>query len=551
MTGRIPAAEAVRRLFVRLVFGVAVLALPAQCLFGVNCPVVKHTPPTEADKALLAADYIKAEGLYRADLAAHPGDVDATTGLVRTLLREQKVLEAEEAVKTALAATPNSAAFLTLRGEVEFRQGEPWVVEQTVLASYKLDPCNPRTRLLYARFAQVNSRYATARQQILLAHQFDPQDSEIRVAWIETLPPAQRITEMEAYLSAPTGDESATLRQMKSDLDRWKRQAAEPPRICHLVSATTSAEIPFIKLIGYAGHTRASGLALGLNSTTARLQLGAGEGGLTVYRPVAERAGLKRLSPSEPGGPGSKPTYTAFADSIKFGNLEFHDCALKVIDASSPDDDGDGLIGIDVFSDFLLTLDYPMRKLQLAPLPVRPQQASAPTPSLHTDRTEDSELANSQAADRYIASEMKDFSQILRVGKSLILPAGVSGRTPPSDPSAEKIKLFILDLGASATNISPGVAMDVSKVYEKDMGGPAGQSHKIMVADEISYSFAHMSQKVNNVYTADTSAVSKSMGMDIAGFFGANTFELLIMHIDYRDGLVKFEYIPNRGYKFE
>jgi len=39
--------------------------------------------------------------------------------------------------------------------------------------------------------------------------------------------------------------------------------------------------------------------------------------------------------------------------------------------------------------------------------------------------------------------------------------------------------------------------------------------------------------------------------MEISGFFGANTFQLLTMHIDYRDGLVKFEYIPNRGYKFE
>src|SRR5580658_7572836 len=185
---------------------------------------------------------------------------------------------------------------------------------------------------------------------------------------------------------------------MKADLDRWKNRAGEPQRACKLASAATSADIPFIKLIGYTGHTRASGLEIGLNSTTARLQLGAGEGGLTVYRPVAERAGLKRLTPSEPGAfPGAKPTYSAYADSIKIGSLEFHDCVLKVIDGSSPDDDGDGLIGIDVFSDFLLTVDYPMRKLQLAPLPVRPQQASAPAPSLQTDRTQDSELANPQA----------------------------------------------------------------------------------------------------------------------------------------------------------
>jgi tetratricopeptide (TPR) repeat protein len=552
MKEQIAAAETAnrsrRRLLPGMVLAFAVLGLSAHSLFGVSCPVVKHKPDTDADKALLDADYAKAESLYSADLTAHAGNVDAAVGLVDTFLREQKVLDADEASKSALAATPNSAALLTLRGEVLFRQGQPWDVEKIVLDSYKLDPCNPRTRLLFARFAQVSSRYATARQQIQLAYQFDPQDAEIRAAWIQTLPISQRITEMQSYLSAPTGDDSGTRAEMKADLDRWKKQAGEPPRACRLTSTATSADIPFIKLIGYGGHTRASGLEMGLNSTTARLQLGAGEGGLTVYRPVAERAGLKRLTPSEPGAfPGAKPTYSAYADSIKIGSLEFHDCVLKVIDGSSPDDDGDGLIGIDVFSDFLLTVDYPMRKLQLAPLPVRPQQASAPAPSLQTDRTQDSELANPQAADRYIAPEMKDYTQIYRVGKSLILPAGLTGEKA-KDPSAAAIRLFILDLGAPETNVSFGVAMDVSKVHEQNVPGGPG---KIRVADEITYNFAHMSQKVNGVVTTDTSGVSKNTGMEISGFFGANTFQLLVMHIDYRDGLVKFEYIPNRGYKFE
>jgi hypothetical protein len=533
-----------------LVLVSAVLGLSARCLFAVNCPVVKHNPPSDADKALLAADYSTAESLYRAGLAAHPGDVDATVGLVHTLLREQKVLDADEAVKTALddeeaakpapAASPNSAALLTLRGEVEFRQGEPWVVEQTVLASYKLDPCNPRTRLLFARFAQVNSRYAAARQQIGLAHQFDPQDPEIRAAWIQTLPLPQRITEMEAYLSAPTGDDQETLRQMHSELDRWKKQTGEPARACRLVSTAAPADIPFINLMGYNRTTRAFGLEMSLNGKPVRLQLGAGEGGLAVYRSAAERAGLKRLSQSEPGGPGGKPTYSAYADSIKVGSLEFQNCVVKVIDSGSPYDDGDGLIGMDVFSDYLVTEDYPMRKVQLGPVPVRPAEGTAPVPSLTTNvaQADDPVAAPAGPFDRYIAPEMKDYTQIYRVANNLILPAVLN---------ASKVRLFILDLGASETTISPGIAMDVSKVHEVDMGG----RQKVIVADEITYNFAHMSQKVKGVVAADTSMTSKNLGMEISGFIGANTFSLLIMHIDYRDGLVKFEYIPNRGYKFE
>ncbi len=101
----------------------AVLCLSARCLFAASCSVVKPHPPTEADKALLAADYAKAADLYRADLASHPGDAELTIGLVHALLRQQKVEEAADQVKASLAAAPNSAALMTLRGEVELRQG--------------------------------------------------------------------------------------------------------------------------------------------------------------------------------------------------------------------------------------------------------------------------------------------------------------------------------------------------------------------------------------------------------------------------------------------
>jgi len=47
-------------------------------------------------------------------------------------------------------------------------------------------------------------------------------------------------------------------------------------------------------------------------------------------------------------------------------------------------EDQDGLIGMDVFSRFLVTLDYPMRKLGLSPLPPRPGDAASPSSSLKT-----------------------------------------------------------------------------------------------------------------------------------------------------------------------
>jgi hypothetical protein len=83
-----------------------------------------------------------------------------------------------------------------------------------------------------------------------------------------------------------------------------------------------------------------------------------------------------------------------------------------------------------------------------------------------------------------------------------------------------------------------------------EIKGISGKVEKVFTADQITFTFGHMSQKVYDVASFDTSNISKSVGMDISGFLGAATLKLLTIHIDYRDGLVKFDYDANRGYKF-
>ena len=146
--------------------------------------------------------------------------------------------------------------------------------------------------------------------------------------------------------------------------------------------------------------------------------------------------------------------------------------------------------------------------------------------------------------DRYIAPEMKDYTPVYRVGHALILPASLNG---------EKLKLFILDTGSWATSISPQAAREVTKVHSEDsvqVEGINGKVEKVYSADELTFYFAHLSQKVYRVASFDTSRISKSINMEISGLLGATTLDLLTIHIDYRDGLVKFDYDPNRGYRF-
>ena len=569
------------RRIVRAVLLTAVLCLPGKSLLAVSCRLVQHPPPSEADKALLGADYAKAAALYQAGLASHPGDEELTMGLVHALLRQQKVQEATDAVKASLAVAPSSAALITLRGEVELRQGTPWLALQTALDSNKLDVCNARSHLLLARLGRLNSLYASSRKQLEVAHQLDPLDPDIRREWIQTLPLKQRIAEMEEYLSTPRGFDEEDLHRWRLYLENLKKMAAEPHKACHLISPAASTEIPFAMIMRDPIHIRAFGLDVKVNGRNSRLQIDTGADGLLVTQSVAKHAGLKSFSQTEMSGIGDqgfKPGYTAYADSIRIGNLEFQDCEVRVLDSRSTMEDADGLIGMDVFAHFLVTLDYPKRKLLLGPLPPRPGEAAA-APALKTSTAEpdDSSVSTEPAKaaqqdkpvaqpgvtaqsgapapaqnvavptaaahgpyDRYIAPEMKDYIPVYRNGHQLILPAAIDNG---------KLKLFILDTGSFATTISPQAAREVTKVrsdYFTHVKGLSGNVEKVYSADEITFHFAHLAQKVNGVVSFDTSRFSKAAGMEISGFFGATTLNLLTMHIDYRDGLVKFDYDPKR-----
>ena len=542
---------------------IAVLCFPVERLHAATCKVAQHPAPSEADKALLSADYEKAAGLYQAGLASHPGDAELTAGLVHALLRQQKVQEAADAVKASLAVAPNSAPLITLRGEVEYRAGMPWVAGQSALDSDKLDVCNARNHLLLADLERLNSMYATSRKQLEMAHRLDPEDPQIRGEWIRTLPLKQRIAEAEAYISAPRGLDEEDMRRWRLFLENQKKLAAEPHKACHLVSPATSTEIPFTSIMRDAVHRAAFGLDVKLNGRNARLQIDTGADGLLVTRSVAQHAGLKPFSETEMSGvgdQGNKPGYNAYADTIRIGNLEFQDCAVRVLDSRNAMEDADGLIGMDVFSQFLVTLDYPMRKLLLGPLPPRPGEAAAAAPSLKTnggerDDTDAAAKAPAQNAaapaadvhgpyDRYIAPEMKDYTPVYRIGHMLVQPAALS---------SDKLKLFVLDTGAMTTTISPAAAREVTKIHTDDrfhVKGLSGDVEKVYLADEVTFHFAHLSQKVNGVVSYDISHISKSANIEISGFLGASTLNQLTIHIDYRDGLVKFDYDPNRGYRF-
>jgi predicted aspartyl protease len=529
---------------------------------AVRCTVVPAHAPSEAENAFLHSDYDRATTLYQAQLQERPNDSALTIGLMQVFLKQQKVKEADDVVQKALAQNPKSAILLTALGEVQYREGTPWLAGTSADAAMKIDPCYPQLRLLNAELLRLSSYYAAAAKEITVAQSLDPHDPQIRRRWLETLPLKERIAELETYLSAGSGNDAETMRRLHFYLDYLKQQLIEPHKACRLVSDTETATVPFAAMMRDANHIRTFGLDVKFNDHNARLEIDTGASGLVISRSVADHAGLKQFSRTEMGGVGSegrKAAYTAFADDIKIGSLEFHDCTVTVIEKGNVAD-SDGLIGMDVFSRFLITLDYPMRKLLLAPLPRRPDDAAPAKPTLETRSGADDDAGERPAdtaeampstpkptpggpRDRYIAPEMTHWTHIYRIGHQLLIPAALNN-------TAEK--MFILDTGSFSTTISPEAAREVTKIHSSDINvkGISGKVDKVYTADSITFRFANISQKVQDVVAFATPSISKNLNMEVSGFIGYTALAQMTIGIDYRDGLMKFDYAANRGYKY-
>lgn len=528
--------------------------------YAVQCAVVHSHPPSPAEQAYLKGDFEHAVTLYQEDIQSRPNDSELILGLVHALLKQQKVQDAADVVQKALAQNSKAIPVLAAEAEVQYRAGTPWLAAATTSAALKMDLCNPELHLVEAKILRLNSYYASAAKELGFAHALEPDNPDVRLQWLATLPLTERISQLEAYLATPTGDDAEELKHLRLYLDFLKKESEQPHKACRLVSDTASTTIPFDLLMRDPTHIEAYGLNVKLNDHNARLAIDTGAGGIIISRSVANRAGLQRFSQSVAAGIGNRgeqSAYTAYADSIKIGSLEFRDCNVEVLDQRSVVD-SDGLIGMDVFSRFLVTLDYPMRKLILGPLPPRPGETTANKPALETANAPDEDAGDGSASassgpsgqaaprgphDPYIAPEMKEWIPVFRVGHTLMLPASLN---------KSATKLFILDTGAFSTTITPAVAREVTKVHSDNfttVKGISGKVDNVYRADEITFIFAHLSQKVSGVVTFDTPNLSKDIGMDIAGLIGITALGQTTMKIDYRDGLVNFTYDPNRGYR--
>ena len=496
-------------------------------------------PPIKAALQLYReGKFSEAEAAYSAILKDDPASSSAYVGLARVQLKQKRVDAAADSVAKAVKLSPNSDEVQVMQGELAFRQGHIADAERLFTPIIRKGAAgDARANLGLGRVYWVSSYYRHAKLQFDLAYEKDKDDPDIRRAWMNTLSLKERVSALRDYLSGDSDDDEESREHMHAGLTLLEDAEGEGRSGCHIVSRPAEVHLPMERLMYSAKNIRGYGLKLDVNGVKATLLLDTGASGIVISRKVAERAGIKSIVSSDVHGIGDKGPVSSFfgiADSMKVGGLELQGCHVSVIERNSVADE-DGLIGADVFSSYLVNINFPDYKFELTALPPRP-------PDSEQDKALLAKFPKIQRFhDRFTPPEMKDWSPVYRFGHMLLIPTRIN--------DAPTLNLFLIDTGAFSDTISPQVARQFTKVHDDDhmkVKGLNGNVARVFSADEIKLQFSHFRQPAVGMVAFDTSHISDRAGTEISGMLGFAMLYQMQLKIDYRDGLVDFVYDPNR-----
>ena len=372
----------------------------------------------EADEQFSKGSFDQAIVQYNEILKSGTNIAEAYTGIVRCYLRQEKLRAADETLAKGIQSSPTDPGLRVAQAELLFREGRIPDAERILVPVINAGGAPAGAYLLLARISSASGLYAREHRLLLRAHDLVPNDPDVQKEWMGTLSRRDRAKFLESYLAETHGDDTETQRELREYLEILKLREGTPAG-CRLVTDVTATETELLPLMTDAKHLRGVGLPVVINGKKSNLMLDTGAGGITINRRLAARAGAQRLSAVSIGGIGDKgPSagYAAYADSIRIGSLEFRNCFLEVVDRASVADE-EGLIGADVFRQFLVELDFPKRKLRLSQLPVRPGEPSA-KPSLATSDDESGSASDPTAIVPFFGNSPNIFAAAVDVSST-------------------------------------------------------------------------------------------------------------------------------------
>jgi len=523
-----------RLLFILLTVAAATLAvIPARRLQtsrASQAPSLQHAVSLYRDGQAKAA---AAE--FNAVIASGSQQAEAYAGLARAYIKLGKIEDAEAASAKALELAPDLTDAHVARGEVFFRQGKIGEAEQEFAAMIRKGTLNARAYLGEARVSSVTSFHKQARQMINMAYGLDRGDMEISLFRSSTFTAAELQQYLKEDLPADPAADTPSQSSWRKLVNDATRDLAEPVHPCALVAKIKSTQTDLWKLTGEPGHVRAYGLRVQVNDEPVMMVVDTGRSGILIDQAVAARSKVRRIrdigfAASEGRPPASG--YQGVAASLKIANMEFEDCIVNVVEKNSALGQG-GVIGADVFSNFLVDLNFADETFSISELPSPSNQTEA-APSLRTDIFSPPPLR-----DRHVAPDMKSFVPFFTFGDCLAVTTGMNNSSPA---------LFMLATGSARSSISIPLAKEFTAApltTSRRTQGSDGEIRTVYVVNDVNLTFGNLKQSNSEIFAEDLSRLSNSAGTEISGILGLSSIQNMDIKIDYRDGLVQFNLVAN------
>lgn len=487
----------------------------------------EHAQPTEGERDLAREDYNAALRFYRDAVAKDPANMDARLGLVRALIGQNKVQQAQKEAAEVFAANPSSGVAEVAAGEAALRAADFKSAQEHAVHALVLAPCEGRAFDLSGSMHALFAYFASAARLFDMAHRLRPEDELIRRDWIEFQPRAQRTQELEAYLSGSPSLSATSAREYRIEADHLK---AYRPGECRVTPATQSVTVPFVPIYGEGMRPVAYGLDAVFNGKKRHMQIDTGASGIMLTASAARALHLTpeyRTTTGGIGDEGDASSYLTHVASIRIGSIEISNCMVEVVEKLRLD--ADGLIGLDVFQRWLATLDYPNTRLQLAPLPPRPGGSSTVSSADDDEET---------LWDATVPKGMEAWLHTVRIGHEVLLPSAINNGTT---------HMMMMDTGASQTSLSLTFARESGKPRLDDdlkISGIAGSVDRAYWLDNVTLQFGRLALPPRSLPAFDLTSTSHDTGVEVSGLVGLETLSRLTITIDYRDNLVDLKYDP-------
>jgi hypothetical protein len=389
---------------------------------------------------------------------------------------------------------PRAAALVDLADKM-LRQSRFEEADAAYREALNQDAGNVRVHLGLGRIAMLLSDRRGAALHYSRAYQIEPLNPEAILAFasvVENRDARRTLLRNFVSLSRDVRVEDV-LRELRIEEQIGTRKA-------------TVLRSPYTSYILPLSQQQKSGLFLSatLNgSRELRLLVDTGASGVVLNASAARGLNLEPLASVKLSGFGSgplAPAQAALAGVFEIKDFKIENLLLEVSNGELRKD-ADGVVGLDLFEDFLIRVNGRTRTLELTPF--RETKRPEPCP---------------------------DCLKTYRAGGLLLVRGRVNGHMEGC---------FIVDSGVPYTLISTrllsrGRLLNIAE-------GVQGDQNLLLPSEPFSIQLGQKHFFDSEYATIDTEAISSGIGSDIAGSIGFSLLRDMAWTINYRDGWVKLE----------